>query len=233
MAAIGRSFCRRPVCIALFLGSDSRQDHTFAEKCSRRCATNSAATSNTEAGRLYNVSASLVRQHQQGIFISDTRSVGFRVAMYWGSVMGGLSIWFHHRSLKFTGPMWGSTAWTSTEWIFEQSDGRCDDTEYPEEMNNVRVYKHLAKSTVLIASPPISAITISSRPQAKGLGSGVVIDNQKLIVTNAHVIAGAAKITRHAVRRNTRQLRWWEVTLQSDVALLQVTLPKEPIFLLR
>ena len=57
----------------------------------------------------------------------------------------------------------------------------------PEEMNSVRVYKQMAKSTVLIASAYVSAHHIA-QASGKGLGSGVLIDEQGSIVTNAHVV---------------------------------------------
>ncbi|MBS0179675.1 MAG: trypsin-like peptidase domain-containing protein [Nitrospira sp.] len=92
-------------------------------------------------------------------------------------------------------------------------------------MNNVRVYKHLAKSTVLIASAYLSHHHIL-QASGKGLGSGVLIDNQGLIVTNAHVIAGAAKITVTLYDGTRVPAALVGSDLQSDVALLQVTLPK-------
>lgn len=139
--------------------------------------------------------------------------------------MSGLSIWFHHRSLKLpvlcgvlllglllneysSSPMAGATTLNT-----------------PEEMNNVRVYKHLAKSTVLIASAYLSHHHIL-QASGKGLGSGVLIDNQGLIVTNAHVIAGAAKITVTLYDGTRVPAALVGSDLQSDVALLQVTLPK-------
>jgi S1-C subfamily serine protease len=92
-------------------------------------------------------------------------------------------------------------------------------------MNSVRVYKKLANATVLIASAYVSAHHIT-QTSGKGLGSGVLIDEQGSIVTNAHVVAGAAKITvtLHDGTRLPAELIGSDP--QSDVALLQVMLPK-------
>jgi serine protease Do len=94
-----------------------------------------------------------------------------------------------------------------------------------EEMNSVRVYKKLANATVLIASAYVSAHHIT-QATGKGFGSGVLIDEHGSIVTNAHVVTGAAKITvtMHDGTRLPAELIGSDP--QSDVALLQVTLPK-------
>src|SRR6185295_8469066 len=63
-----------------------------------------------------------------------------------------------------------------------------------EEVNSVRVYKKMANATVWIASGYISAHHVT-QASGKGLGSGVLIDEQGSIVTNAHVVDGAANIT--------------------------------------
>ncbi len=97
----------------------------------------------------------------------------------------------------------------------------------PEEMNSVRVYKQMARSTVLITSAYVSAHHIA-QASGKGLGSGVLIDEQGSIVTNAHVVDGAANITvtLHDGTRLPAELIGSDP--QSDVALLHVTLPKGP-----
>ena len=97
----------------------------------------------------------------------------------------------------------------------------------PEEMNSVRVYKQLAKATVLVSSAYVSAHHIV-QASGKGLGAGVLIDEQGSIVTNAHVVEGAANITvtLHDGTRLPAELIGSDP--QSDVALLQVTLPKGP-----
>ena len=94
----------------------------------------------------------------------------------------------------------------------------------PEEMNSVRVYKKLANATVLIASAYVSAHHIV-QASGKGIGSGVLIDEQGSIVTNAHVVEGAANITvtLHDGTRLPAELIGSDS--QSDVALLHVTLP--------
>ena len=58
----------------------------------------------------------------------------------------------------------------------------------PEEMNSVRVYKQMANATVLISSAYVSAHHIA-QASGKGLGAGVLIDEQGLVVTNAYVVS--------------------------------------------
>ena len=94
-----------------------------------------------------------------------------------------------------------------------------------EEMNSVRVYKKMAHATVWIASAYVSTHHLT-QTSGKGLGSGVLIDEQGSIVTNAHVVDGAANITvtLHDGSRLPAELIGSDP--QSDVALLHVTLPK-------
>ena len=94
-----------------------------------------------------------------------------------------------------------------------------------EEINSVRVYKKMANATVLIASAYVSAHHIA-QASGKGIGSGVLIDEQGSIVTNAHVVEGASNITvtLHDGTRLPAELIGTDP--QSDVALLHVTLPK-------
>jgi S1-C subfamily serine protease len=95
----------------------------------------------------------------------------------------------------------------------------------PEEMNSVRVYKQLANATVLVSSAYVSAHHIT-QAAGKGLGAGVLIDEQGSIVTNAHVVDGAANIT-VTLHDGTRFLAELIGTdPQSDIALLHVMLPK-------
>ena len=95
----------------------------------------------------------------------------------------------------------------------------------PEEMNSVRVYKQLANATVLVSSAYVSAHHIV-QASGKGLGAGVLIDEQGSIVTNAHVVDGAANITvtLHDGTRLPAELIGSDP--QSDIALLHVTIPK-------
>jgi len=96
---------------------------------------------------------------------------------------------------------------------------------YPDEVNNIRVYKHIARSTVLIASAYTSRHH-ATQASWNGLGSGVLIDDQGSIVTNSHVVDGTAKIT--VTLHDGKQLPAELVGSdpQTDVALIRVALPK-------
>lgn len=95
----------------------------------------------------------------------------------------------------------------------------------PEEMNSVRVYKKISKATVLIASAYVSPHHIA-QGRGKGIGSGVLIDEEGSIVTNAHVVDEAAKIvvTLHDGLRLPAELIGMDS--ETDLALLRVALPK-------
>lgn len=95
----------------------------------------------------------------------------------------------------------------------------------PDEGNNIRVYKQIAKSTVFISSAYHSPHPVT-QASWKGLGSGVVLDEQGSIVTNAHVVAETTSITvtLHDGKRVSAELVGSDPL--TDVALLRVALPK-------
>lgn len=111
------------------------------------------------------------------------------------------------------------TVWTGSSWTPAAA------LVTSEEINTVRVYKKMAEVTVLIASAYASAHHIT-QGTGRGIGSGVLIDDQGSIVTNAHVVDGATKltVTLHDGTRLPAELVGSDS--QSDVALLHVTLPK-------
>ena len=113
------------------------------------------------------------------------------------------------------------TVCTGTPWMLAAA------LVTPEEMNSVRVYKKLANATVLVASAYNSTHHIA-QASGKGLGSGVLIDEHGSIVTNAHVVEGAANITvtLHDGTRLPAELIGSDP--QSDVALLHVMLSQGP-----
>jgi S1-C subfamily serine protease len=95
----------------------------------------------------------------------------------------------------------------------------------PDEDLTVQVYKKLALATVFITS---SYLTNERNPSGPaGIGSGILLDQTGAILTNAHVVQGAAKIT-VMLHDNTR-LPAELVGLDpvTDVALLKIALPKK------
>lgn len=91
----------------------------------------------------------------------------------------------------------------------------------------VRLYKKVAPATVFIASAYISHHHLpGSTSQDMTIGSGFLLNNDGEVITNAHVIEGAANVT-VALQDGTRLAA--EVVgsdAQSDIALLRVALPK-------
>jgi serine protease Do len=96
----------------------------------------------------------------------------------------------------------------------------------PDEDLTVQVYKKLAPATVFITSSYLPSDRIPNGPNS-GIGSGILLDQKGSILTNAHVVQGAVKIT-VTLYDNTR-LPADLVGLDpvTDVALLKIALPKE------
>jgi S1-C subfamily serine protease len=90
--------------------------------------------------------------------------------------------------------------------------------------NTVRIYKKVAPATVFIKTALVAEHLIGRMDS--GIGSGVLLDVQGFILTNAHVVDGAAKIlvTLHDGSRMAATLVGTDPV--TDLALLQVALPK-------
>jgi S1-C subfamily serine protease len=90
--------------------------------------------------------------------------------------------------------------------------------------NTIRIYKKVAPATVFIKSVLVNDYL--SGGTSSSIGSGIILDRQGLILTNAHVVDKAAKIL--VILHNGTQLT---ATLMgsdpiTDLALLRVELPK-------
>lgn len=98
------------------------------------------------------------------------------------------------------------------------------DAKTTDQESTVRIYKRVAPATVFI-----KAVFTGEFPTGKavgGIGSGVILDDRGLILTNAHVVAEAAKVlvTLHDGTRLTADLVGSDMV--TDLALLRVSLPR-------
>jgi S1-C subfamily serine protease len=92
-----------------------------------------------------------------------------------------------------------------------------------EQENTVRIYKKVAPTTVFIKAIFVGE-PLTPRGNS-GIGSGLLLDEKGLILTNAHVVADAAKIllALHDGTRLSADLVGSDPV--TDLALLRVTLP--------
>src|SRR5256885_775781 len=97
-------------------------------------------------------------------------------------------------------------------------------TKEANQENTVRIYKKVAPATVFIKTALVAEHLIGRGDG--GIGSGLLLDAQGFILTNAHVVDGAAKIlvTLHDGSRMAATLVGTDPV--TDLALLQVSLPK-------
>lgn len=96
-------------------------------------------------------------------------------------------------------------------------------TKLTEQDNTVRIYKKVAPATVFIKAVYVNEPLASRGPN--GIGSGVILDEKGLILTNAHVVADATKIlvTLHDGTKVTGDLVGSDPV--TDLAVLRVVLP--------
>jgi S1-C subfamily serine protease len=109
-----------------------------------------------------------------------------------------------------------------------QSTEISDPATVSDEQNNIEVYK--------TKSPGVAFITTSQKvedwfgeqhEEERGNGSGSVIDTEGHIVTNAHVVEGASKLTVSFGGDKIFPAKVVGVDLDTDLAVIQVDTPKE------
>ena len=91
--------------------------------------------------------------------------------------------------------------------------------------NTIRIYRNVAPATVFIKSVLTSDYLLNGVNSS--IGSGIILDRQGMILTNAHVVEKAAKI--YVILHDGTQLTASVVgsDLYTDLALLRVDLPKK------
>jgi S1-C subfamily serine protease len=90
--------------------------------------------------------------------------------------------------------------------------------------NTVRIYKKVAPATVFIKSALSNDYALSG--VSGSIGSGIILDHQGLILTNAHVVDKAAKILVILHDGTTVVAAVVGIDAFTDLALLRVELPK-------
>jgi S1-C subfamily serine protease len=105
-----------------------------------------------------------------------------------------------------------------------------DPATVSDEQNNIEVYK--------TKSPGVAFITTSQKvedwfgeehEEERGNGSGSVIDTEGHIVTNAHVVEGASKLTVSFGGNKVFPAKVVGTDLDTDLAVIQVEAPKESL----
>ena len=114
----------------------------------------------------------------------------------------------------------GATAPAAPEDVLKELD--------PEERNNVLVYARVNKSVVNITTESEGAGFFGDETST-GTGSGFVIDKQGHVMTNYHVIQGAAAVRVTLFDGSAHPARLIGQDASTDVAVLQVKAPAEKL----
>ncbi len=91
----------------------------------------------------------------------------------------------------------------------------------------VHLYQKVAPATVFVSSVYFTGQRQMEEPLG-GIGSGIILDKDGLILTNAHVVAGAANITVTLHDETALPADLVGLDPVTDLALLRVTLQKRP-----
>jgi S1-C subfamily serine protease len=97
-----------------------------------------------------------------------------------------------------------------------------------EEDTTVRIYKKVAPTIVFITSAYFTRHHMTG-PSSNGIGSGLLLNDHGEIVTNAHVVDGAAKIMVLLHDGSRLPAQMIGIDGETDLALLHVELPRQEI----
>jgi len=99
-----------------------------------------------------------------------------------------------------------------------------------EEKNTIDIYERVASSVVNITTSVCEPeILFCPVPQAAGLGSGIIIRKEGLIVTNHHVIADARSLRVTLSDGTQAEARVVASAPEHDIAVIRIDVPKKPL----
>jgi S1-C subfamily serine protease len=102
----------------------------------------------------------------------------------------------------------------------------------PDELNNIDVYKAAHLATVNITSTVYRRDFFWNVYPAKESGSGFVVNDEGLIITNNHVISGSAKVQVTLADQTRYEAQILDRDPSNDLALIKIA-PKKKILPLR
>ncbi len=108
-----------------------------------------------------------------------------------------------------------------------QQTGISEPTTVSDEQNNIEIYKSLSPGVAFINTTSYTQDFWGDVQEGKGNGSGSVIDANGHILTNAHVIEGASKLTVSFGGEKTFPAKVVGIDQSTDLAVLEITPPKE------
>lgn len=99
----------------------------------------------------------------------------------------------------------------------------------PDEKNTILIYEKRNKSVVNIDTVQTRLRNFFFEEEAEGRGSGIVLNNQGIILTNFHVVDGADVVSVTLFNGETYQATKVGVDPNTDIAILKIEAPAESL----
>ncbi|MDO4586948.1 MAG: trypsin-like peptidase domain-containing protein [Planctomycetia bacterium] len=99
----------------------------------------------------------------------------------------------------------------------------------PDEKNTILIYEKRNKSVVNIDTVQTRLRNFFFEEEAEGRGSGIVLNNQGIILTNFHVVDGADVVSVTLFNGETYQAQKVGVDPNTDIAILKIEAPAESL----
>jgi len=99
-----------------------------------------------------------------------------------------------------------------------------------EEKNTIAIYERVAPSVVNITTSACEPETLlCSVPPSRGAGSGIIIREEGLIVTNHHVVADTGSLQVTLADGTQAKARMVASAPEHDIAVIRIDVPKKPL----
>jgi serine protease Do len=99
------------------------------------------------------------------------------------------------------------------------SESGVGDQQIPEELRNNPIFKRFFEN---VPQRPNSPRGESGAPRSSGMGSGVIIDESGMIMTNNHVVDGAGKVVVRLHDGREFEATEWKTDPKTDIAIVRI-----------